>query len=85
MWWFWGQEQPLSLADWVVWKIGIPGAGTWQSAVSHTDILSSSLVPIILKKDCTLPAAQLAQWDKRPSAEREVIGSNLGWTNNQGL
>ena len=28
-----------------------------------------------------LPAARFAQLDKRQSAEREVAGSNPGWTN----
>ena len=28
---------------------------------------------------------QLAQLDKHRSAEREVVGSNLRWTNTQGL
>ena len=30
-------------------------------------------------------AAWLAQLGERRSAEREVAGSNLGWTNTQGL
>ena len=29
--------------------------------------------------------AQLAQWDKRQSAEREAVGSNHGRTSTQGL
>ena len=30
-------------------------------------------------------ATRLAQWDKRRSADRKALGSNLGWTNTQGL
>ena len=28
---------------------------------------------------------RLTQWDKRRSAEQEAVGSNLGWTNTEGL